>query len=139
DTSLASFSIDRDLQNLIPIVKAAQAIKANIRFWASPWTPPTWMKQGPISSGNVVSPFDGGRMKDDDVTMSAFAQYLVKFVQAYAQQGIPIEAVSPPNKPNYTRNYPTCAWAPATYTKFVGQVLAPTIAEAGLTTKIMLG
>src|SRR4029077_7751147 len=42
DTSLASFSIDRDLEQLIPFVKPAQAIKANIRFWASPWTPPTW-------------------------------------------------------------------------------------------------
>jgi glucosylceramidase len=139
DTSLASFSIARDLQQLIPFVKAAQAVKANIRFWASPWTPPTWMKQGRFSPGNVVSPFDGGTMKDDDATMQAFAQYLVKFVQAYAQQGIAIEAISPQNEPGYTGNYPTCGWTPATYTKLVGQYLGPAVASAGLTTKIMLG
>ena len=52
DTALADFSIDRDMEKLIPYVKAAQAVKGNIRFWASPWTPPTWMKQGPFSSGN---------------------------------------------------------------------------------------
>ena len=40
-------------EKLIPFVKAAQAVKANIRLWASPWTPPTWMKQGPFSSGNA--------------------------------------------------------------------------------------
>jgi glucosylceramidase len=139
DTSLASFSIDRDMQRLIPFVKAAQAVKANIRFWASPWTPPTWMKQGPFSSGNLVSPFDGGTMKGDDATMTAFAQYLIKFVQAYAQQGIAIETISPQNEPNYTGTYPTCGWSPPTYTKFVGQYLGPAVAGAGLTTKIMLG
>ena len=128
DTSLAGFSIDRDMEKLIPFVKAAQAVKANIRFWASPWTPPTWMKQGPFSPGNVVSPFDGGTMKSDDATMTAFAQYLITFVQAYAQQGIAIEAISPQNEPNYTGTYPTCGWTPATYTKFVGQYLGPAVA-----------
>jgi glucosylceramidase len=139
DTSLAGFSIDRDMQNLIPYVKAAQAVKGNIRLWASPWTPPTWMKQGPFQSGNVVSSFDGGTMKGDEATMTAFAQYLIKFVQAYAEQGITIEAISPQNEPNYSGTYPTCLWSPATYTKFVGQYLGPAIASAGLTTKIMLG
>src|SRR5579863_5032074 len=43
DVMLANFSIDRDLMYLIPYVKAAQAVKANLRLWASPWTPPTWM------------------------------------------------------------------------------------------------
>ena len=45
DTALASFSIARDMKKLIPFIKAAQAVKADIRFWSSPWTPPTWMKQ----------------------------------------------------------------------------------------------
>ena len=139
DTTLASFSIDRDMQKLIPYVKAAQAVKSNIRFWASPWTPPTWMKDGPFSPGNVMSPFDGGSMKSDDATLEVFAQYLIAFVRAYAQQGIAIETISPQNEPNYTGNYPTCGWSPATYTTFVGQHLGPAFAGAGLTTRIMLG
>ncbi len=139
DTSMASFSIQRDLQQLIPYVKAAQQVKPGIRFWASPWTPPTWMKQGPFSTGNQVSPFDGGTMKDDDTTMTAFAAYLIRFVQAYAEQGIAIEAISAQNEPNYTGNYPTCGWSPSTYTRFIGQYLGPSIAAAGVPTKIMLG
>jgi len=139
DTALADFSIERDTQRLIPYVKAAQAVKGNIRFWASPWTPPTWMKQGPFSPGTVMSPFDGGSMKSDDATLAAFAQYLIRFVQAYAQQGIAVEAVAPQNEPNYLGTYPTCGWSPATYTTFVGQHLGPAIANAGLTTKIVLG
>lgn len=139
DLGLADFSIARDQQRLIPFVKAVQAVKSNIRFWASPWTPPTWMKQGPFSAGKVVSPFDGGTMKGDDATLQAFAQYLLRFVQAYAQQGIVIETISPQNEPGYVGNYPTCGWAPATYAKLVGQYLGPTLAGAGLATKIMLG
>jgi glucosylceramidase len=139
DLSLAGFSIDRDTRSLIPFIKAAQAVKSNIRFWASPWTPPTWMKQGPPSPGKVLSPFDGGTMKSDDATLNAFAQYLVEFVQAYAQQGISIETISPQNEPSYLGNYPTCGWSPATYAKLVGQYLGPAVASAIPTTKIMLG
>jgi len=139
DPTLSSFSITRDMMKLIPYVKAAQAMKGNIRFWASPWTPPTWMKQGPFSSGNMVTPFDGGTMKSDAATMTALAQYLIDFVQAYAQQGITIEAISAQNEPNYTGTYPTCGWSPATYTTFIGQYLGPAVASAGLATKIMLG
>jgi len=139
DTTLASFSIERDKHLLIPFIKAAQAVKPNLRLWASPWTPPTWMKDGPFHSGNAVSAFDGGTMKNDDVSLGAFAQYFVKFVQAYGQLGMPIEAVSPQNEPGYSGNYPTCGWRPATYAKFVGQFLGPAVTNAGLGTKIILG
>jgi len=139
DSDLAGFSIARDLQVLIPFVKAAQAIKPTIRLWASPWTPPTWMKEGPFSSGNLVTPFDGGAMKGDAATLDAYARYLIAFVRAYAQQGLTIEAVSAQNEPNYTGTYPTCSWSPTTYTAFIGQHLGPAMAAAGLTTKIVLG
>ncbi|HEY4393056.1 MAG TPA: glycoside hydrolase family 30 beta sandwich domain-containing protein [Polyangia bacterium] len=139
DEALASFSIDRDLMYLVPYVKAVLAVRPNVRLWASPWTPPTWMKQGPFSAGDLVSPFDGGTIKTDAATLAAFAQYLVRFVEAYAQQGLTLEAISPQNEPNYTGTYPTCAWSPAPYTTFVGQYLGPAVAAAGLTTKIMLG
>ena len=136
DTSMASFSTTRDEQQLIPYVKAAQAVKGDLRFWASPWSPPTWMKDGPF---NDDSPFDGGSMKKDDATLAAHALYFVKFVQAYKQKGINIEVVSPQNEPGYSGTYPTCAWAPATYATFVGMHLGPALSQAGLDTKIMLG
>ena len=136
DTSLVNFSISRDKDKLIPFVKAAQAVKSDIHFWSSPWTPPTWMKDGPF---NDDFPFDGGTMKKDDATLQAFAQYLIKFVQAYAEQGISIEVISPQNEPGYSGTYPTCGWAPATYATLVGKYLGPGIASAGLSTKIMLG
>jgi len=67
---LAKFSLDRDGQKLIPYIKAAQGVKSDIRFWASPWTPPVWMKTGYKTaqagklSGWKASYFDGGNMKE---------------------------------------------------------------------------
>jgi glucosylceramidase len=144
DTSLASFSITRDMQYLIPYIKAAQAVNGSIRFWASPWTPPTWMK---TSSGSVNgtactysgTAFDSGCMQDNAQVLSAYAQYFVRWVQGYAAQGITIDAVAPQNEPNYFDNYPSCGWASPLFAKFVGQYLGPAFATASLTTKIMLG
>ena len=141
DTSMSKFSIDRDMMKLIPYIKAAQAVKKDIRFWASPWSPPTWMKTGPYNpnTGASHSNFDGGVMKSDDATMQAFALYLVKFVQAYADQGIKVEAVSPQNEPNYQQNYPSCHWDSSTFVTFVGKYLGPALATANLDTKVLDG
>jgi glucosylceramidase len=141
DTTMSMFAIDRDKMRLIPYIKAAQAVKSNIRFWASPWSPPTWMKTGPYNpnTGASHSNFDGGVMKSDDATLKAFALYLVKFVQSYAGEGIKVEVVSPQNEPNYQQNYPSCHWDTTTFVTFVGKYLGPALTSANLTTKIMDG
>jgi glucosylceramidase len=144
DYTMASFSLTEDTKYLIPYIKAAQAVNGSIRFWGSPWTPPTWMK---TSSGTVNgtactfsgTAFDSGCMTDSAQVLTAYAQYFVRWVQGYAAQGITVEAIAPQNEPNYFDNYPSCGWASPLFTKFVGQYLGPAFTTAGLTTKIMLG
>jgi glucosylceramidase len=141
DTALAMFSLARDGEMLIPYIKAAQAHKPSLRFWASPWTPPSWMKTGYKtnggSGGNAVRPsfFDGGNM--NAAHLAAYAQYFVKFVEGYKAQGINVEVVSPQNEPGYDQNYPSCLWDATTYTTFIGQHLGP--AMMGLGVRVMLG
>jgi glucosylceramidase len=145
DLNMTSFSITRDMQYLIPYVKAAQAVKSDVIFWASPWTPPTWMKSTSGTAngtscalvGNTA--FDGGCMVDRADNLTAYAQYFVKWVQAYAQQNITITAVSPQNEPNYNEGYPSCLWASTLYTKFVGQYLGPALMSASPGTQIVGG
>jgi glucosylceramidase len=140
DTAMTNFSIERDREKLIPYIKAAQAVKPNIRFWASPWTPPTWMKSSPYQTpGNPVNAFDGGSMKSDEATLTAHANYFVKFIAAYAAEGIPIEYVAPQNEPNYSQNYPSCIWSASTFTTFIKSYLGPALDAANPTAKIMLG
>jgi len=142
DLELKSFSIARDEMKLIPFIKAAQAVKSDIRFWASPWTPPVWMKDGYIKTSrgsNAVKPsyFDGGSMKNDAAILASYAQYFKKFVEAYKGKGINVEVVSPQNEPGYDQNYPSCLWDKATYTTFIGKHLGPAMKE--LNVGVMLG
>jgi glucosylceramidase len=129
DYSLSAFSIDRDKQALIPFVKAAQSISPGLRFWASAWSPPPWMKDS--------RSYDYGFMRDDARVYSAYALYLKKFAQAYGAEGIPIEAIAVQNEPGILRAYPTCGWASNQYLSFVRDYLGPALEGSG--TGVMLG
>lgn len=140
DDGMTHFDLSRDEALLIPFIRAAQAVKADIQFWGSPWTPPPWMK----TNGS----FDGGSF--DTRYMAAMARYLVRWIQAYESRQIPIEHVQPQNEPGWSQAYPSCAWGPSTaggvttdrpvtLGAFVEHELAPAIAAAGLDTKIWYG
>jgi glucosylceramidase len=145
DYAMTNFSIAQDKQKLIPYIKAALAVNPKIRLWASPWTPPTWMKttSGSYSGASCAltgsSAFDGGCMKDDAQVLQAHALYLAKFVQAYAGESLTVEAIHPQNEPGYATGYPSCLWTPELFAKFIGQYLGPTFATEKVTAKIYLG
>jgi len=44
DFGMSNFSIQNDQKTLIPFIKNAQKYLPDIKIWASPWSPPTWMK-----------------------------------------------------------------------------------------------
>src|SRR5450631_4205991 len=139
DTAMASFSLTRDGQKLIPYIKAAQAVNPNLRFWSSPWTPPVWLKTGYNSDSGTKKPsyFDGGSIVSGNSSyLTAYASYYSKFVTGYKAQGINIEVVSPQNEPGYQQNYPSCLWDSATYVSFI-KALGAAMQPLGV--KVMLG
>ena len=79
DPELKHFSIDGDRRYVIPVLKAALAKNPQLLFFASPWSPPGWMK----SSGSMI----GGQLLPEHYV--AYAAYFVKFVQAYEREGYP--------------------------------------------------
>lgn len=83
DYAMAEFSIERDRQRLIPFIQAALAVAPGLDLWASPWTPPAWMKE----NGST----DGGRIRDEP-EIEAYALYLTRFIEAYGAEGITVEA-----------------------------------------------
>ncbi|HEY7372556.1 MAG TPA: glycoside hydrolase family 30 beta sandwich domain-containing protein [Polyangia bacterium] len=154
DTSTNGFNITRDGMYLIPYVKAAQQINGSIRFWASPWTTPTWMKTrsgsaattgtscgNPTNGGMTDSnAFDGGCMQagTNNANLTALANIFVKWIKAYKDMGIVIDTLAPQNEPNYSQGYPSTIWDPATYKTFL-PMLSSALSSGGLSTKIMLG
>lgn len=131
DFEMANFSIERDRRDLIPYIQAARAVKPDIRFWASPWSPPPWMK-------NPVG-FDGGSMKDDAATLDAHALYLARFVEEYEKEGIYVEAVHPQNEPGFEQGYPSCRWSAGLMTKYIAEHLGPLFAERLPDREVWLG
>ncbi len=146
DFDMSDFSIARDEMHLIPYIKAALAVKGDITFWGSPWTPPTWMKTVEEFNGSDLKPDSSNeatayhsRMKDDMQTLQAHALYFARWVQAYENNGISINHVQPQNEPGYDTRYPSCLWDAGLLGTFVGQYLGPTFESEGVTADIWFG
>lgn len=131
DYALEHFSIARDHESLIPYIRAAQAYVPGMRFFASPWSPPTWMKF-PMAHNH-------GTLVWEDRVLKAYAQYLLKFVQAYGQAGIPISQLHVQNEPMSDQKFPSCVWTGEQFRQFIGEYLGPLFEREGVDTEIWLG
>ena len=129
DTTLEHFSVERDERYVIPIIKEILEINPDIYLFASPWSPPGWMKTG----GSVF----GGYMREE--FLDCYGDYIVKFIKAYAEHGIKISAVTPQNEPNTQQweKMPACIWHPETEAKFIN-ILKKKFEENNLDIKIWM-
>ena len=129
DVELKHFSVDRDRRYIIPMIKEILKVNPDLYLFASPWSPPGWMKTG----GNMC----GGYMREEYV--DCYADYWIKFLKAYADEGIRISALTPQNEPNTQQHgyMPACIWHPEIEARFV-KVLRRKLDEAGLDVKIWL-
>lgn len=92
DPSLSNFSIQRDVDlNIVSTLQEALTINPDLKISATPWSAPPWMKD----SNSIV----GGALLDEHIP--TFARYHRLAVQAYADQGIPIHAITLQNEPGY--------------------------------------
>jgi glucosylceramidase len=124
DMALSSFNIDRDRQALLPMIQAAQRVAGRpLKLLASPWSPPAWMK----TNGQMNQ---GGSLKPD--CRAAWAQCYVRFIQAYAAEGVPIWAVSVQNEPAATQRWDSCVYTAEEERDFVRDHLGPALHAAGL-------
>lgn len=123
DYAMEDFSIARDQEMLIPFIKAAQEIKPDLRFFASPWVVPGWMMD---SSRN---------MRSDAQTLEAHALYFAKFVEAYAGEDIEVEAIHTQNEPGYARVH----WTHELFIDFIKSYLGPQFEESNVSAEIWCG
>lgn len=150
DYEMKKFSLERDKQRLIPYIKMAQNINPQLKIWASPWCPPSWMKTNhhyACASNPEVNDLPEDRQGKEMVTqfrmepkvLSAYALYFEKFIQGYQSEGIEISAVHPQNELNSCQNFPSCIWTPKDMATFIGEYLGPKLEADGINVKIWLG
>jgi glucosylceramidase len=127
DSSLSRFSIDDDRPERIPLLQRALVINPQLKLVASPWSAPSWMK----STGSLIKGTLLPRYYD------SFADYFVKFVQAYAAEGLPIHAVTIQNEPNYEpADYPGMRLDAIQRARIIGRHLGPRFERGGIETLI---
>jgi glucosylceramidase len=131
DFEMKSFSLERDRKLLIPYIKAARAVRPDIKLWASAWSPPVWMKDN--------GGYEGGNFIDDSRCYASYALYLARFSEEYAREGLPIEAVAVQNEPTVVTGYPNGGWKPAQFRVFIRDFAGPLFARRGLSTELWLG
>ncbi|MFA9380529.1 MAG: glycosyl hydrolase [Acetanaerobacterium sp.] len=131
DYDLKNFSLARDEKALLPFIANAKRYAPDLRLFASPWSPPTWMKNPPV--------YNSGKLIWTKENLTAYAGYFVKFVQEYQNHGIAIEQVHVQNEPVANQKFPSCMWTGEELRDFIRDYLGPAFRAAGLATEIWLG
>mgnify|MGYP001185013576 CR=1 FL=1 len=129
DPALDQFSINYDEAYIIPALLQAQALNSQLRFMGSPWSAPAWMKNnGALHGGSLLPDY-----------YPAFADYLVRWIQAYDAHGLNIDTLTPQNEPLHMNpGYPTMGMTAEAQQTFVRDYLGPALAAADLDTRLLI-
>lgn len=128
DPQLQHFNVTPNLRDVIPTVREILSIDPGLRIIASPWSAPAWMK----TSENLI----GGELLEQ--YQSTYADYLVKYVDTYRGNGIPIFALTLQNEPGFIPiTYPGMEMPVATRAHIVAQYLGPELASRRPRTRIL--
>ncbi len=133
DPNLANFSISHDLVDILPLTKQAKQLNPDLKIMGTPWSAPAWMKDNDdfIHRGYLQAQY-----------YAAYAQYFVKYIQAYEANGVHIDYVSAQNEPGCcgtdTTDYPSMNWNGSGLDYFSVNDLLPAFHSAGITTKLLV-
>jgi len=124
DKELTSFSIDHDRQYKIPLIKRAlDATGGKLTLFASPWSPPAFMKD----NNNMLR---GGKLKPE--FYQSWATYYTKFINSYEKEGIPVWGITIQNEPMATQTWESCIFFAEEERDFLKNYLGPTMEKEGL-------
>jgi glucosylceramidase len=127
DKDLKSFSIEHDKQFRIPLIKdAINAAGGKLTLFASPWSPPAWMK----TNNDILH---GGKLKPE--FYQSWANYYAKFIKAYEQEGIPVWGISIQNEPMATQRWESCIYTAEEERDFLKNFLGPAMQKESLADK----
>ena len=155
DMNLDHFTLKHDEACVLPALREIRQINPQLFLMASPWSPPGWMKTygstfGGRTTENFLGPYThslwdlanesmlGGWMSDQH--LGVYSRYIEKFLQGYAQAGVPVQAISCQNEVESTQNgkMPACRWSPGLEAAFVRDHLGPALRTQHLETQIWL-
>ena len=124
DRELKTFNIDRDRKYIIPFIKdAIQYCSDELVLFASPWSPPAFMKDND-------SAVQGGSLKEE--YKEVWARYYAKYIKAMAEEGITISAITVQNEPIAKQTWESCYYSAEDEKEFIEKYLSPVLEKEGL-------
>ena len=129
--------------------KAIEISAEPISVLMSPWSPPYQWKTAPKIAKNDAAVYGamgmpvpeeipqrnhGGSLKPE--YYGSWAKYVVKYLQAYLDEGIPVTMLSLQNETVAATTWDSCVWTPEESKTYLKDYLYPEMKKAGLTDKI---
>ncbi|MDR2751008.1 MAG: glycoside hydrolase, partial [Clostridiales bacterium] len=151
DPELSTFTIERDRKRAIPFIKKAMEVSGEpLSILVSPWSPPAAWKTPPLKPKNEMSVYGGFLMPKVDYNTPSrcnggslkpefypdWAKYLVKYVEAYREEGLPVSMLSIQNESIAATSWDSCVWTAQEQKDFLKDHLYPAFKEAGLDDKV---
>lgn len=121
DYQMKHFSIERDRKYLIPAIRKAMQYSPDLEFFASPWSPPTWMKNPKV--------YNFGRIVQTEENLKAYALYMRRYLEEYAKEGIRISQIHVQNEVVADQKFPSCVWTGEALTNFIANYLIDEIGD----------
>lgn len=138
DYDMKYFSIDREGKTVIPYIKQALKYNPSLKIFASPWSPPGWMKYSGLMDKGIDFP-EKNKLIDDPKIYSSYALYFSKYIQAYKKLGIPISRLCIQNENDANTNYPSNDMPAAEMSAFIKNYLLKAFDKAKIDTEIWAG
>ncbi len=127
DKDLKTFTIEHDKQFRIPLIKKAnETAGGSLLLYASPWSPPAFMKD----NNNMLK---GGKLLPEYA--QSWANYYTKFIKAYESEGIPVWGITLQNEPMATQRWESCIYTAEEERDFLKNFLGPTMHREGFADK----
>ena len=141
DPSLSGFNLGDRGTSMAKMLASMKSLQSSLKIFGSPWSAPGWMKLNGVIDGTTTN----NNLNDGYLSSgvgstgyaSAFAQYFVKYIQAYKNLGVAIDAITIQNEPlNSQSGYPTMYVYADESAQLIQKYIGPALANAGLDTKI---
>ena len=127
--NLDDFSIEKDFEYIIPVIKDILEFNPNVKFLASPWSPPSFMKSNKMLTL-------GGKLLEKYYLL--YAKYLTKYIIEYRKLGININYITIQNEPNALQIWESCLFDTQEELCFIKNYLYPKFKENNIETKILI-
>lgn len=136
DYEMKHFSIERDKKYVLPYLELASKMNPDLKIFASPWSPPGWMKENGKMAG--VDPAHS-KLRSEARIYEAYAKYFAKYIQSYQENGVNIDRICVQNETDISTKYPSCVMPPKQLLELSVDYILPEFKKRSISTEVWAG